>query len=502
MLLKYLFEKLIIVHNNTGDEMKTISIWSDIKRKNVFPRLDNDIETDVLIIGGGITGLSSAYYLMNSNLKVCLVEKNKLASGVTSRTTAKITYLQENIYSTLSTYFNELTSKKYLESQKYAIDLIRDIIKENKISCNFERSSSYLFEDKNANKFNKEIEILNKFGVEYEKTNILPNNKIVNMGIRVDDTYVFHPLKYLYSLSEIISSKINIYENTKIISVIKEKDYYICKTNNNTIKTKKVVFALHYPYFLIPFLMPLKCYLEKSYIGAIRIKDNYKFNAINITKPTISLRYYSDKNINYELYLTNSHIMCKSENILNNFKPITNKNPEYIWSNKDIITYDKLPFIGSLNDDNSLLIGTGYNTWGMTNGSLAGKILSDIILEKKNKYIDLFNPKRCINIGKIINTPIITLSNAYSFIKSKIIQNKNWYSSNVRFEKQNGKDIAIYTDEKKHEHRVYNLCPHLKCGLLFNEVEHTWDCPCHGSRFDVDGYVIEGPSNYNITYND
>ena len=147
-----------------------------------------------------------------------------------------------------------------------------------------------------------------------------------------------------------------------------------------------------------------------------------------------------------------------------------------------------------------MLIGTGYNTWGMTNGSLAGKILSDIILKKENKYINLFNPMRKINKGKIINFPLILGSNAYSFIKSKIYKNKKWYPNTVRFEKRNGKNIAIYIDENKKEHIVYNLCPHLKCSLNFNEIELTWDCPCHGSRFDIDGNCIEGPSNYNITY--
>ena len=148
----------------------------------------------------------------------------------------------------------------------------------------------------------------------------------------------------------------------------------------------------------------------------------------------------------------------------------------------------------------NFLIGTGYNTWGMTNGSLAGKILADIILKKENKYIELFNPKRKLNKGKIINFPIALCSTAYSFIKSKISKNKSWYSNHVKFENRDGVSVAIYIDENNKEHIVRNICPHLKCSLLFNELEHTWDCPCHGSRFDIDGKCLEGPSNYDITY--
>lgn len=473
--------------------MKNISIWNDIKRKT-FPELNKDLEVDVLIIGGGITGISSLFHLKDSSLKVCLVEKNRLASGVTSRTTAKLTILQEDIYSKLTKYFNKDVARKYFNSQKDAIDLVKNIIDKNRINCDFEKNDSYLFDDIKINTINKEKEILKELVDNLEDTNILANNKIVNRAIKDSNSYVFHPLKYLFGLVDIINrTNHDIYENTKIKSIKKEKNIYVCKTSKNIIKTKKIIFALHYPYFLIPFFMPLKCYIEKSYIGAYKVNENYMFNAINLSKPTISFRYYKD----YEIFLTNSHNTCIKDDIKNNFKTILDKNPVYIWSNKDILTYDKLPFIGSLNDDNSLLIGTGYNTWGMTNGSLAGKILSDIILGNDNKYISLFNPKRCINYGKIINTPIILGSNGLSFIKSKLKKNNN-----IRYEIKNGKEIAIYKDENGIEHKVYNLCPHLKCGLNFNAIEKTWDCPCHGSRFSLDGKCIEGPSNYDIKFND
>lgn len=478
--------------------MKCSSIWSDYKLKNKFSSLNKDINVDVLIVGGGITGINTAYYLKDSNLNVCLVEKNTLGSAITSRTTGKLTYLQENIYSTLTKYFNKNIAKKYFESQKYAIELVKRQVVDNKINCNLEENNSYLFDD-NIKKINKEIEILKDFGVNFTNTNILPNNKIVNRGMYVSDTYVFHPLKYLDGLLNVIKNIINIYENTKVISIKKDNDIYVCKINKNTIKAKKIVFACHYPYFLLPFLTPLKCYVEKSYIGAKQTKNNNKFNAINISKPIKSCRYYEDK-IVYEIFLTNSHNTCIKENDIDNFKYFINNNYEYIWSNHDMITYDKLPFIGSINEDNTMFIGTGYNTWGMTNGCLAGKIISDIILEKNNDFINLFNPKRCINLGKVLNVPLILGSNFLSFSKSKIIKNKNWYNNNVRFEKRNGKDVAIYIDEEKKEHIVYNLCPHLKCSLIFNEVERTWDCPCHGSRFTIDGKCIIGPSNYNISY--
>ena len=483
--------------------MKEKSIWREVFPKSSCPKLDKDIDVDVLIIGGGITGISTAYHLKNSKLKVCLVEKNTIGDGVTSRTTGKLTYLQENIYSKLTTYVGKENAKLYLDSQREAIKLVTNIIKKHDISCNLDCVSSYVFTDNKDNKLEKEKNILLEFGINVKDSKNLPSGEETN-SFYVDDTYVFHALKYIYALKDICLNKdISIYEDTKIISIDKEAEGYICKTHGNKIKAKYVVLALHYPYFLFPFFMPLKAHLEKSYIEALQVEKNYGYSAITVSKPTISIRYHSDNDKHYQIYLTNSHDLSVKHNEKENFKDLMKareNKPDYLWSNKDIMTMDSLPYIGSLNDSNTLLIGTGYNTWGMTNGSLAGKILSDIILKKENIYTRLFNPKRGLNLGKVMNFPVVLGANVYSFTKTKLKKNKSWYFSNVRFEDRNGKKVGIYVDEKGKEHIVYNICPHLKCSLIFNEIEKTWDCPCHGSRFDIDGKCIEGPSNYNITY--
>lgn len=483
--------------------MKTNSIWTNLNTQNETTPLNNDIFVDVLIIGGGITGLSTAYHLKDSNLKVCLVEKKLIGSGVTSKTTGKLTYLQENIYNKLFKYHGLNKTKLYLNSQITAINLVKNIILSNNIDCNLEKVDSYLVTNNNPKELLKEVKLLKKLNVSINQATNLPTKKYYKKCYYVSDTYVFHPLKYLQSLKNIcLKNNISIYEYTKIISVHKKENIYVCRTPNNTIKAKYIIFATHYPYFIFPFLMPLKTSIEKSYIAAYPVNKNYKFSSITINKPTISERYYTNNDLNYHIYLTNSHNTSIKDNDLNNFHKLLNNKikPDYIWSNKDIITNDLLPFIGAIDKSKTLLIGTGYNTWGMTNGSLAGKILADNILHKKNIYSELFNPLRKINIGKIINTPIILVSSLYSFTKSKIKKTKPWYPQNVKFAKKSGKNVAIYTDENNQEHIVYNLCPHLKCSLLFNEIEKTWDCPCHGSRFDIDGNCLEGPSNYSIKY--
>ena len=494
---------MLILYLVRNMNYKNISIWSDTKQEKVCLPLEKDLNVDVLIIGGGITGLSTAYHLINNNISVCLVEKNEIASGVSSRTTGKLTYLQENIYSKIQKYHGKDKAVQYLKSQKDAITIVKNIIEKEKIDCDLKQSPSYIFTNYNSKKITKEMNILKNLGLTLKHTNTLPDNTPTENAFFVNDTYVFHPLKYLYALKEIcLNNNIDIYENTKIISINKTDAIYECHTPKNKIKAKYVILAMHYPYFLFPFLFPLKTTIEKSYIEAYTVPQNDNFNAITVSKPTISIRYHENKNQIYKIYLTRSHTTCSKYNEQENFNEVLlhNPNPSYLWSNKDIITNDALPFIGPLNENNTLFLATGYNTWGMTNGSLAGKIIADLILKKNNKYQDLFTPLRKFNLGKIINFPITLGTNACAFVKSKIQKQRPWYPNNVKFTKRNGHNIAIYIDENQKEHIVYNICPHLKCSLLFNPIEKTWDCPCHGSRFDIDGNVIEGPSNYNITF--
>ena len=265
--------------------MKHNSLWTDGVAFSFCPKLDKDLEVDILIIGGGMTGITSAYHLKNTNKKVALVEKHFVGCGVTSKTTGKLTFLQENIYSKLKTYHNEKIAKLYLSSQIDAIQLVKSIIEKENIECNLEKSNSYIFTDKEKEipKIKKEEELLESFGISLKKNKKLPGiDSLYNIG--VSETYVFHPIKYVLKLKEIcLKNKIEIYENTGVYSIDKEVDFYNCKTENHCIKAKQVVIASHYPFFLFPFAMPLKTTLEKSYVSASIIdKVEEDFNAINI----------------------------------------------------------------------------------------------------------------------------------------------------------------------------------------------------------------------------
>ena len=448
------------------------SIW-DISTNENFKALDKDINTDILIVGGGITGVSIAYYLKDSHYDITLIEQNKIGQGVTRKTTGKLTYLQSDILTNIVKAHSKYEALKYYQSQKEAINNIISIIKKNNIKCDLQNSPSIIF-SRYKKKFNDVKKTLDDLNIKYQLN--YPNFKYKN-NLYVDDTYVFHPLKYVYSIVDIIKNKIHIYENTRMINLKKKDDLWHIKTNNNTIKCKYLILCNNYPYFLFPYLFPIKTYLEKSDIY-IYEKENQNFNAISLDKNVISIRFHNNKMI----YLVNSRKLS------NNKKGKVPKNYLYSFENYDVITNDYLPFIGLLKPN--LFIATGFNTWGMTNSNVASNIINDILLNKKNEYIALFNPYRNLSLKKIKNIFNNTIYNSYAFVKSKL--NKH------HIIKIDGVKYGEYIDKLGKQHLVKITCPHMKCNLVFNNKDTTWECPCHGSKFDINGNIIKGPSTKNI----
>ena len=441
---------------------------------------------DVAIIGGGLTGLSTAYYLRNSSLKVAVFEQSKIGGGVTSRSTAKITYLQGDIYQRLGN-----KAKSYYLSQKEAIWELLKIIEDENISCELEKVPSIIFclDKENDLKIQAEKKLLESFGAHpYEVQH--PN---ISSGIGISDSYVFHPLKFLSGLYKALISKVFIYENTLVFDMKKEDGHYLIHTTNGDFFAKNVVIANHYPFFLLPNLFPLKTYVQREYVNAAKISHPSLFTAINIDSDLHSIRYYK----NYLLYGSNRHRLTekidfgkKYDKSRSDFKRLFDKIPERTWDNQDIVSHDLLPFIGRF--DSHLYVGTAYRGWGMTNCVLAGRIISSFILYHTALYQDLFSPTR-MNLELAINSFLGTFHYMKAIIKAFLKKNNPSY---IRI---NGILHAIYEDEEHKIHKICLLCPHMKCHLVFNSYDKTWDCPCHGSRFSLDGELIKGPAITSLT---
>ena len=478
------------------------SIWINNYYNDIEDSLKENIECDILVIGGGIAGLSTSYYLKDSNKKVVLMDKDRIGYGTTSKNTGKLDYMQGLIYHKIEKNYNKDIASLYLKSQKEAINEVVKIIKKYKIDCHLKEVTSYAFSnDINDEKdFNKEIDFYKENNIEYKVESNLPIKYPSSIVLSTNGNYIFNPFEYMIGLKNIIKEKVKIYENTICTSIDKKDNYYICKIDDKyKIKAKYVVCTTHYPIFIVPFLIPFKTEVQNFYIGTFKENNTKNISILSYNKPVISMRYY-DK---YFLYGRRSHssstnldISKDLECIKKEIKKYFNKDIEYFYHTNDIMTYDNLPFIGEISPH--LYIATGFNKWGNTNGTISGKIISDLINNKDNKYIKLFNPKRSISLDKIKNIPLYNIKVGTRYLLNKINPHMDYYDGNVKIKFINGKRCGIYIDENKKEHIVSNICPHMKCYLIFNYVDKTWDCPCHGSRFTIDGDIIEGPSVYNI----
>lgn len=468
------------------------SIW--LKNAKISPSkgIDKDLTSDILIIGGGITGLSCCYFLQDKD--IILIDKGLIGFGVSSYSTGKLTYLQDSLIKG-----NKNKEDTYLKSQIEALNIIKDIITKEKINCNLESNSSFLFatNEKEIKDVKKIEKILKRNNISY---NVVKNNDIPNniYSIEVKDTAVFNPHKYLTSLKEVVKDKVKIFENSLARDIDYKDGYYYTYVNNNVIKSKIVIVATHYPFLISLGLIPFKTTVEKSYLLASLTSENKMYNAIS-PSGDYSVRYYTDDD-NYQIYCSHSKSISKmidskdeEDNFVLEYQTKYHKKPIYKWSNIDVISPDFIPFSGKL--DENLYIATGYSTWGFLNGTISAKIISDSILNIKNEYTNVFSPTRMSNFFKYTAN---SLSNGKSLIMSKLAKNKPFYNDDVKVYKKNGIWYGEYIDSLGRSHIVYNNCPHMKCSLIFNYTDKTWDCPCHSSKFDIDGNLVHGPSATDI----
>lgn len=486
------------------------TLWNyqipEVQKNN--QEIPKHLEVDVLIIGGGIAGISTLFELRNEKKNILLIDSGQIGMGVTSHTTGKLTYLQELTYHKLEKIFSFDTSYLYLESQMEAIKRVKSNVRKYNIDCNFEENTGITFTNQESEivKFEKEQQFFDKVHLDYEVIHALSKDIPCCYGIKVSNTAVFNPVKYLYHLKdECLKKGKQIIEYLQATKLTKIGDQYEVTTDKNTILAKTVIVCTHYPFFVIPGFIPFKSHIENSFIVAAKVEKTESWNAITSNKPTHSFRYYQDQD-HYFIYAGESSKPANHLDYEARMKELSDqlylkfhKTPAFTWHTHDVMTNDSLPFIGRINAQNpNLLIATGFNKWGMTNGVLAGMILSDIVKGKENRYQDMMRPDRPINLEKIKNFFLDGYQNAVSYTKTKLQKNQPFYQDNVKITYENGTRIGIYRDDNGKLHKVCNVCPHMKCNLIFNYLDHTWDCPCHGSRFDIDGNVIEGPAVYNI----
>lgn len=492
------------------------SFWEEERKKHKnFESLEEDTNVSVCIIGGGLTGLSCAYYL-SKYLDVVVVEKDRIASHTSGANTGKITSQHGLFYDYLINSQSKEYAKQYLEANESAIDSIEKIIKEENIDCDFEREKAYVFTTKETEiyKIKEEQKAVDK--IQKEKSKFVKDIELpikVQGAIEFENQAKFHPVKYAYGLSNIIiKNGGKIYENSRAIDIEKKNEKYVVTVNEKRITADYVIMATRYPIISIPGYYFLKMYQSTSYAIVADTGDEL-FDGMYISLETPTVSYRTIKDGDRKLLLAVGYdYKTGTENFEDGYKRlevmIKKMYPDgkilYKWTAEDCITLDKIPYIGKFsNMMPNMFVATGFNKWGITSSNIAAKIISDKILGKENKYEDIFKSTRMEPVKNRLEVTEILKEANKSIVLSKIKIPKATLDDiklgEGRIVNMDDTKVGVYKAEDGEIYTVKPVCTHLGCELHFNNVEKIWECPCHGSKFSYDGKNIEAPANKDLS---
>lgn len=423
------------------------SIWMDVNLPHFEP-LKDDIKTDVLIIGGGMAGLLCAQELTRRGIDCVVAEAREIASGITKNTTAKITSQHGLIYEKLTTKFGPDTAGLYLQANEAALGAYRRLCAD--IDCDFQEEDNFIYSTSDRDKLERELAALQAIGYPAEFADDLPLPFPTVGAVKFPNQAQFHPLKFLAALAP----KLRIYERTPVRALIKTSAI----TDHGVISADKIIVATHFPFLNKHGSFFLKLYQQRSY-------------AISLDGAKIPGGMYLDEKENGLSFRSHRGALIlgggghrtgkegggwrELERTAAALYPgalITRR-----WATQDCMSLDGMPYIGRYSPlTENLYVATGFNKWGMTTSMVAAQILADLVQGKENPYAEIFSPSRSMVHPQL----------GINMLEST-------------------KNLLTPTAPR---------CPHLGCALKWNKQEHSWDCPCHGSRFTANGKLIDNPA--------
>ena len=431
------------------------SLWSANTRDVHFPQLKENIKTDVVIVGGGLAGVLCLKELTDRGVDCVLLEAKSIGSGTTQNTTAKITFQHGIIYDKLIKSIGIENAHKYLDANRNALKKFREMSKN--FPCGFEEKEAYIYSTTDRQKIENEIIAYEKLGIKAEFIPDIPLPVKSVGAVKVSGQAQFHPIEFLFS----VAKGLNIYENSKVIEFLPNKARCTC----GSVTANKIIIATHFPIINKHGAYPLKLYQHRSYIIAAKGAPDVNGMYLEDKEDGLSFRNYKD----YLLIGGGDHRTGKNGGgykVLENFckRNFRDATIDYHFATQDCISLDDIPYIGKYSKSSeNIYVATGFNKWGMTSSMVAADILSDMVTGAENPYVDIFSPTRSILQPKLI-------SNIFHSVTG----------------------IITPTTPR---------CPHLGCALKYNKEEHSWDCPCHGSRFTESGELIDNPATDDLKKN-
>lgn len=486
--------------------------WQESTQLPTFSPLSNDTKVDVAIVGGGITGITTAYLLSKNGLKVAIVEANRVLNGTTGHTTAKVTAQHGLIYDEFIQHMGVEKAKLYYEANNDALRFVRQTVKDLQIDCDLtdEDASMYAVSDTYARKIAKEYEAYQKLGIPSEFSETIPLPIDIKGTLIMKNQGQFHPLLYLKTLiDEIVKAGGEIYEKSTAVKIDQESaNPTVTTQEGHKVDCKYAISCSHFPFIDGKGYYFTRLAADRSYVLGVTTKQEFPGGMYySADTPSRSLRYTPMNGEKLVLISGDGHKTGQGSSTYKHYRALEEfgedvlgiKEIKYRWSAQDLYTLDKLPYVGPITAKKpNILVATGYRKWGMSNSHAAAKILTDLVLEKENPYAELYSPSRFYTDPSIKKFLSQNLDVAGHLIEGKFdiadkrIEDVSNDEGAIVVVK--GQRAGCYRDIEGHINLVDTTCTHMGCEVEWNSGDRSWDCPCHGSRFSVEGEVIEGPA--------
>lgn len=424
------------------------SVWQKTDKRTRFPDLKKDLDTEVLVIGGGMAGILCARKLQDAGKQVVLVEAQRIGCGITARTTAVLTAQHDLLYQDIVKQFSEETARAYLHGNLDAVAEFQAM--SQKIPCDFEAVPSVQFTANDPARLELEAETVNRLGYPAQFQEQIPLNIPAVGAVVYPDMAQFHPLKFLMGAAE----GLEIYEKSRVLDL----EGTTAQLENGKIKAEQVVVATHFPFTNRRGLYFMKLYQSRSYVLALENAPDPGATLAELEGQGLYFRRYGD----LLLMGGGDHRTGKQGGGFDYLRRCARiyfpeAKERYAWANQDCMSLDGLPYVGRYSPNMpGVYVAAGFNAWGMTNSMVAAKLLTDMLLGRENPLEKALRPDR------------------------SVMRKQLWCNLGATVA-----DFAIPTTKR---------CPHLGCALKWNPQEHSWDCPCHGSRFTESGRLLDTPA--------
>jgi glycine/D-amino acid oxidase-like deaminating enzyme/nitrite reductase/ring-hydroxylating ferredoxin subunit len=486
------------------------SYWIASTPETNYPKLEGDLEVDVALLGGGITGITAAYLLKEAGQRVALLELKRVVRGATGYTTAKVTSGHNLVYAALEGSLGPEGARTYAQANEAALAKIRSLVADLRIDCDLETKANYAYTESRDSvaRIEEEVQAAQRAGLDARLVRETPLPFPVAGAIRLEGQAQFHPRKYLLPLVERIDG-----DGSYVFEETRARDVHhgtpcIVEAEGGSVRARAVVVATHLP-FEDQGLLFAKAHPHRSYAVAGPLKADGAPDGmfISVDQPTRSVRTTPGEAEMLLLVGGEGHKTGQAEDTRVPYERLESWAREHFgldeishrWATHDYTSVDRVPLVGRLLPWRSdVWIATGYSKWGMTNGTAAAMLLADLVLGRENPWASLLSPHRARSFA------------SRSFASENANVARRFFGDRMGLPGQealdrlepgqgavvrvDGETMAVSRNEDGFLTAVSPRCTHLGCFVSWNRAEQSWDCPCHGSRFLPDGTVIEGPA--------